>query len=88
MAEHKATIAKQDLDHLSASDHIEIAEFADEFNLSVLAVHGLIKQFGNDRATLAREARTIREQITATYETNVGDQHQDESQARRPSQRS
>ncbi|HEV2897686.1 MAG TPA: DUF3606 domain-containing protein [Pseudaminobacter sp.] len=61
MVDDKSKTGWQERNRVSASDPYEVGDFADKFNLSITGVHDLIKRFGNDRETLEREARKLRQ---------------------------
>jgi hypothetical protein len=59
MADDKSKNGKQDRGRVASGDHYEIRDFAYEFGISLGQVHDLIRRYGNDRATLEREARKL-----------------------------
>ncbi|WP_214473403.1 DUF3606 domain-containing protein [Mesorhizobium sp. dw_380] len=60
MADDKSKRAGRDRDRVSADEDYEVRHFANKVGLTVQQVHDLIKQHGNDRKTLEREAEKLR----------------------------
>ena len=65
MADDKSKQDFRDRDRVSAEDDYEVSYFASKFNLSTNEVRDLIKRYGNDRETLERQARAIKEEAEA-----------------------
>ncbi|TIP26401.1 MAG: DUF3606 domain-containing protein [Mesorhizobium sp.] len=61
MADDKSKRDFRDRDRVSAGDDYEIEFFAQQNGISADQVRQLIKNKGNDRATLAEAARALRE---------------------------
>ncbi|RRH90055.1 DUF3606 domain-containing protein [Mesorhizobium tamadayense] len=60
MADDKTKRDFLDRDRVSADEDYELRHFANKVGLTVQQVRDLIKQHGNDRKTLAREAEKLR----------------------------
>ncbi|MEI9406586.1 DUF3606 domain-containing protein [Mesorhizobium argentiipisi] len=60
MADDKTKRGSRDRDLVSADDDYEVRYFANQHGISPERVRDLIKEYGNDRKTLEREARKLR----------------------------
>lgn len=60
MADDKTKRDFRDRDRVSADEDYEVRHFANKVGLTVQQVRNLIKQHGNDRKTLEREAEKLR----------------------------
>ncbi|RWL42261.1 MAG: DUF3606 domain-containing protein [Mesorhizobium sp.] len=60
MADDKSKRGARDRDRVSAEEDYEVRHFANKVGLTVQQVRDLIKQHGNDRKTLEREADKLR----------------------------
>ena len=60
MADDKTKRDFRDRDRVSADEDYEVSYFAKQHRISPEQVRDLIKEHGNDRKTLEREARKLR----------------------------
>ncbi|PBB16528.1 DUF3606 domain-containing protein [Mesorhizobium sp. WSM4313] len=60
MADDKSKRGARDRDRVSADEDYEVRHFANKVGLTVQQVRDLIKQHGNDRSTLERDAEKLR----------------------------
>ena len=60
MADDKTKRAFQDRDRVSADENYEIRYFAKQHRITPEQVRELIREHGNERKTLEREARKLR----------------------------
>ncbi|TPJ66005.1 DUF3606 domain-containing protein [Mesorhizobium sp. B2-7-1] len=60
MADDKTQRDFRDRDRVSADEDYEVRHFAKQYRISPEQVRELIKEHGNDRKTLEREARKLR----------------------------
>ncbi|AZO62068.1 MAG: DUF3606 domain-containing protein [Mesorhizobium sp.] len=60
MADDKSKRGGSDRNRVSADDDYEVRHFANKVGLTAQQVRDLIKQHGNDRKTLEREAEKLR----------------------------
>ncbi|MDX8525138.1 DUF3606 domain-containing protein [Mesorhizobium sp. MSK_1335] len=60
MADDKSKRGGRDRDKVSAEEDYEVRHFANKVGLTVQQVRELIKQHGNDRKMLEREADKLR----------------------------
>ncbi|CDX45309.1 conserved hypothetical protein [Mesorhizobium sp. SOD10] len=60
MADDKSKRDFRDRDRVSADEDYEVEHFANKLGLTVQQVRELIRQHGNDRKTLEREAHKLR----------------------------
>ncbi|RWA69127.1 DUF3606 domain-containing protein [Mesorhizobium sp.] len=60
MVDDKTKRDFRDRDRVSADEDYEVRHFANKVGLTVQQVRELIKQHGNDRKTLEREAEKLR----------------------------
>ncbi|MDG4877681.1 DUF3606 domain-containing protein [Mesorhizobium sp. WSM4935] len=59
MADDKSKRDFRDRDRVSANDDYEVGYFAKKLGLTPQQVRELIREHGNDRATLEREAKAL-----------------------------
>ncbi len=60
MADNKLDRGTRDRDRVSGSDDYEVDYFARKHGLTAEQARQLIREFGNDRATLDREAERLK----------------------------
>ncbi|AZO47917.1 MAG: DUF3606 domain-containing protein [Mesorhizobium sp.] len=60
MADDKSNRGLRDRDRVSADDDYEVRYFAKQHRITQDEVRELISEHGNDRKTLARQARKLR----------------------------
>ncbi|MBZ9737135.1 DUF3606 domain-containing protein [Mesorhizobium sp. CA18] len=60
MSDDKASRDFRDRDRVSAEEDYEVRYFAKQHRISPEQVRDLIREHGNDRKTLVREARKLR----------------------------
>jgi hypothetical protein len=59
MPDDKTHIGEPDRSRVAAGERYEVSDFASRHGISVDEARALIERFGNDRATLDREAAKI-----------------------------
>lgn len=64
MADDKSKTGRQDRHRMSICDHYEVRDMALEFDITIGQVRDLIRQHGNDRKTIEREAGKLKRSQT------------------------
>ena len=59
MADDKSIIGEPDRSRVAKNERYEVSDFASRHSISIDEARDLIDRFGNDRATLEREAAKI-----------------------------